>query len=307
MKHLFIINPAAGKKDKSKDIIAKISESIKSEDREIHLTIGVNDACDYVKKYCESHQNELIRIYSCGGDGTLNEVVNGAFGFENAQIACYPSGSGNDFVKYFGEIKEFLNFDNLINGEVVSSDVIKYNNRYAINIINLGFDADVVVRMQKYKRLPLMSCKGYYIMGVFVSFLKKMGNNFQLKIDDEVVYEGEGLLVAIANSICYGGGFYCAPLASIDDGIMDVVLVKKISRIKFVKMISTYKAGRHLEVPKVAQNIIYKKGKKVVITCLDMVNFSIDGEMGRANNLTLEVIPKAINFVVPKTLVTNKI
>ncbi|MGD9604926.1 MAG: diacylglycerol kinase family protein [Bacilli bacterium] len=302
MKHLFIINPAAGKKDQSRTIIELIQKLDNFQDMEIYLTKGVNDGKDYVHQFCQNHPNEQLRIYSCGGDGTLNEVVNGAYGFSNVEIACYPSGSGNDFVKYFGEIKDFLSFEHLINGTAIDVDLIRFNNRYAINIFNLGFDADVVVRMQKYKRWPLMSGKGSYIMGVLVTFLNKMGYHFSLTVDDQLLYSGEGLLCAVANSICYGGGFYCAPKAKIDDGIIDIVLVKKISRFSFISMINTYKAGRHLEVPRVAKNIIYGQGKKVVISCKELINFSIDGEMGKADSLSLEVVPKAIKFIIPNFL-----
>ncbi|MGD9886847.1 MAG: diacylglycerol kinase family protein [Bacilli bacterium] len=302
MIHLFIINPAAGKKDKSKSIIEQVNSLDHLKGAVIYLTKGVDDAKDYVNAFCKKNLNDQIRIYSCGGDGTLNEVVNGAYGFNNVEIACYPSGSGNDFVKYFGEIQDFLNFSSLSTGKSMMVDLIRFNNRYAINILNLGFDADVVVRMHKYKRLPLMSGKGSYIMGVLASFLNKMGYHFSLKVDDQLLYEGEGLLCAIANSICYGGGFYCAPKAKINDGIIDVVLVKKISRFSFVRMIGTYKAGHHLEVPKVAKNIIYGQGKKVEIECPTPINYSIDGEMGKASILSLEVVPNSIKFIIPEHL-----
>ena len=302
MKYLFVINPAAGKKDRSRSIIEQIRALGNLENTEIYLTKGINDGRDFVHQYCLNHGDAPLRIFSCGGDGTLNEVVNGAFGFNNVEIACYPSGSGNDFVKYFGEITDFLDFTQQINGKSMAVDLIRFNNRYAINIFNLGFDADAVVRMQKYKRWPLMSGKSSYIMGVLVSFLNKMGYQFTLTVDDLFLYEGKALLCAVANSICYGGGFYCAPHAKIDDGIIDVILVKKISRFAFIRMISTYKAGRHLETPKVAENIVYGQGKKVVIKCSQPLNFSIDGEMGKADTLSLEVVPKAIKFIVPAQL-----
>lgn len=302
MKHLFIINPAAGQKDHTKEIISQIDTLLSEKDYEVYVTKATFDGMNFVKKYCLEHSEEEVRIYSCGGDGTLNEVVNGAYGFPNVSVACYPSGSGNDFIKVFGPSEDFLKISQLIKGQTMDIDLIRFGNRLTVNILNMGFDADVVERMMKYKRRPLMTGKGAYILGVLVTFLKKMGHHFVVTVDDHLIYDGKGLLCAVANSICYGGGFYCAPLAKINDGILDVCFVKKISRFSFIRMIGTYKAGKHLETPWVAKKIIYAKGKKVTIEIDQPINFSIDGEMGKASSITLEIVPKAIKFVVPQNI-----
>ncbi len=303
MKHLFVINPAAGQKDHTKEIISQIETLLAEKDYEIYVTKATFDGMNFVKKYCMEHsQEEEVRIYSCGGDGTLNEVVNGAYGFPNVSVACYPSGSGNDFIKIFGPSENFLKMSQLIKGRTMDIDLIRFGNRFSINILNMGFDADVVERMMKYKRRPLMTGKSAYILGVLVTFLNKMGHHFRVSVDDHLIYDGKGLLCAAANSICYGGGFYCAPLAKINDGIIDVCFVKKVSRFSFIRMIGTYKAGKHLETPWVAKKIVYAKGKKVTIEIDRSINFSIDGEMGKASSITLEIVPNALKFVVPQSV-----
>ena len=108
MKHVFIINPAAGKENAYETIKAALESLETPVDYTLYLTKGQGDATAYVRSYCREHA-ERVRFYACGGDGTLNEVVNGLVGFPQASLGCYPSGSGNDFVKYYGGKQIFLN------------------------------------------------------------------------------------------------------------------------------------------------------------------------------------------------------
>lgn len=299
MKHIFIINPTAGKKDISKKIIEEIKSVFKDDEYLVHITSAPLDAKNFVHSYCNNHPNDELRFYSCGGDGTLNEVVNGAFGFANVSVTCYPSGSGNDFVKYFGKKEEFLNIKNLVNGQEVLVDLLKYEDRYVLNICNIGFDADVADRMIKYKRLPLVSGTGAYILGVAVSFIHRLSRDLKITVDGKLVYQGQGLLCAMANAICYGGGFYCAPLAKVNDGLLDVVAIKKMSRFKFIKFIKYYKNGTHLDEPRLKDYIVATQGKTVTIESRELLNYAIDGEMGQAKSMSLTVVPQAIKFIIP--------
>lgn len=298
MQHVFIINPTAGKKDSTKPIIKNIYSYFKEGECTIHITEHPKDAEEFSRNFCENNLNEKIRFYSCGGDGTLNEIVNGIYGFENVSVASYPSGSGNDFIKYYGKKDDYTNIANLVNGREVEIDLIKFNGRLGVNVFNLGFDANVVVSMQKYKRLPLIGGKGAYIMGVFTNFFRKLTTDLEVYVEDEVIFSGPAVLSAIANSICYGGGFYCAPRALVDDGILDVLVVKKISRFKFIKLIGSYKKGTHLDNPKLKNILIYKQGKNIRIKTKKPVNYSYDGELGRTDDIEITVLPKAVKFVV---------
>lgn len=306
MKHIFIINPKAGKKDISDFLAKEIAKYLKAGEYEIYRTKGILDARDYVKAYCESHRGEFLRFYSCGGDGTLNEVANGVYGYQNVSFTCYPSGSGNDFIKYFGKREDFLNIPNLISGTDVTVDLLSTGDRFVLNICNMGFDGDAALRMTKYRRFPLVSGKMSYILGVLVSFLKKLPRKLIVTIDDHVIFEGEGLLGAVANAICYGGGFYCTPNASVTDGLIDLVVVKKISRMKFINLIKYYKNGTHLENPKLQPYILYRQGKTVTIESDQVLNYAIDGELANARKISLSVVPLAVNFTVPTNLVANK-
>ncbi|MDE5549074.1 MAG: diacylglycerol kinase family lipid kinase, partial [Clostridia bacterium] len=130
MKNIFIVNPYAGK-DNVLPEIEKILAQKQGFEYEIYVTKNAGDATAYVKQKCEE-TDEDIRFFSCGGDGTLNEVASGAVGHKNAIVALYPSGSGNDYVKYYGGKEYFLNIDNLIDGRETKIDIIQVGDRYAV-------------------------------------------------------------------------------------------------------------------------------------------------------------------------------
>lgn len=302
MKHIFIINPKAGKRNLSEMVMEVVKQELNEGDYLIYQTKEVLDARQFVEKYCQEHPDEQKRFYSCGGDGTLNEVANGAIGFENTEITCFPLGSGNDFVKYFGTVDDFRNLSELIKGQAVDIDILRFNNRYLVNIFNLGLDADVCDRMINYRRLPLVGGKGAYILGLIVSFFSKLTKKLKVLIDGEEFFKGETTLCAVANAICYGGGFYCAPHARVDDGLLDVVLVRKLSRLKFLKFVKKFKNGKHLDMPELKDIIYFKRGKLVEIESEKPINCCFDGEVVKETKIKIEILPKLLKFIIPKKL-----
>lgn len=302
MKHIFIINPKAGPKDISEYLINNIKNLFLNNEYEIHITTGTNDARDFAKMYCLQNPHIHKRFYSCGGDGTLNEVINGIYGAENVSLACYPSGSGNDFVKNFGDVSQFLSLENLVNGKVKKVDVLKFNGRYALNICNLGFDGEVAYNFNKFKRMPKVSGKTAYNLAVLYSLLSKMKHQVEITTEEGEIYNGYILLAAIANGLCYGGGFYCAPKAKVDDGIIDLVIVKKISRIRLLKFIKYYKRGTHLNNKKLSKYLIYKKCRKVSFVSKKELSLSYDGEVIRTKKLDFEILPQTLDFIIPSNL-----
>ena len=299
MRHIFVVNPASGVKNRTEEIKELVKNDLEEKDYVIYETKGIGDAIVFVKEFIESHPDESLRFYACGGDGTLNEVVNGAIGYENVEVTNYPIGSANDFLKYFPN-HDFKNLHNLIDGEVINSDVIKFNERYVINVFNVGYDAKVVELQRKFKRWPLVSGNFAYTLGVIFALLGKRCHRMKVTIDGEEFYEGKVTMVAVANSICYGGSYHCAPLAKIDDNIIDVCVVKKVSIPTFAKLAKIYQKGEHLNNEKTKNYILYKQGAKVQIEIDQAISYSIDGELGKSDNIVLEVLGKAINFVIPK-------
>ena len=303
MKHIFVVNPAAGKVDREEEIKESLKAFDGRIDYEIYVTKKKGDGREFVKNYLMSHPiDEVYRFYAVGGDGSLHDVVNGAFGFNNAEVAVYASGSGNDFIKNFGAKESFRNLEALIYGEAKKIDLIEVDDKICVNIVSFGFDGEVTFGMQRFKRWPLVSGKMAYSLAAVTSLLFKMNQSFSLKCDNELIFDGKGLLVAVANGHTYGGGFKCAPEARVDDGIMDICLAKKISRLKASGLMSLYKKGEHLKNPKFKDVIVYKRAKSVEIASPKPVAYQIDGETYRKNGLKIKIIPLAISFVIPKTL-----
>ena len=136
MKHIFIINPAAGKKD-SRQRVYTMAEALKKKhnlDVECMLTKSRRHATALTRAIAET--GDYVRFYACGGDGTVNEIANGIAGFPNAAMTCIPIGTGNDFLKNFGKDAEplFLDAENLWNGDVTPLDLIDCNGKYCLTI-----------------------------------------------------------------------------------------------------------------------------------------------------------------------------
>lgn len=311
MRHLFIVNPKAGVRNSSTDIQEEILGVLKESEYDFYVTKAKGDATDYVKDYLNKHQDTEIRIYACGGDGTMQEVAQGMQGFQNAELAVYPSGSGNDFLKYYDakSVEAFKSIKNLVEGRCQYIDLIKVGDKIAVNEFNIGFDANVVVKQAKIKRWPLVSGKFAYDIGVLSAFLGKIRSNYKITVDDEVVFEGVAILGAVMNGKYYGGGYLCAPNASTNDGLLDFCMVKDIKKTKFLGLIKDYKIGNHINKESKAYDyIIYKKGQKVRIEIDKEWPYSLDGEIFFTKDVTIEAIPNAIKFVLPLDLInTNKV
>ena len=158
MKHIFIINPAAGKADSTNEIVGQLTK-IRDLDYQVYITRVPKDATEYIKTVCSENPDTEYRFYACGGDGTINEVANGVMGFENASMTAVPVGSGNDYVKYFGGREKFLNLEKLVNGEEIMVDVLKVRDHYALNAVHFGFDTVVLKTMIAVKRKPIIGAR----------------------------------------------------------------------------------------------------------------------------------------------------
>lgn len=301
MKHIFVINPNAGKKDRFEEISSLLKKYDGIIDYETYRTTCKGDGREFVKNYLLIHpKEETYRFYAIGGDGSLHDVVNGAYEFPNAEVACYPSGSGNDFIKNFDNHEGFRNLDSLINGHVKKVDLLKANNKVSINIFNYGFDGEVTFKMHRIKKWPLISGKGAYNVAAFASLLLNMSTKMKITLDEEVIFDDKGLLIAVANGHTYGGGYKCAPESKVDDGLIDVCLIKKISRFKAPSLMSIYKRGEHISNKKLEGKVIYKKCKHVTIESPNPVAYAIDGEVFREKFIDITILPLALNFVLPE-------
>ncbi len=295
MKHVFIINPAAGKNKAACDMIPKIKKFCgeKQLDYMVHETKGPGDAIGFIKDY---PTDELTRFYACGGDGTVFEVVNGAYGKKNVQVAVIPLGSGNDFIRLFGKKEDMLDLEVHLNGTPIQLDLIKCGDIYAINQCSMGLDAEVNAKQAYFKKMPLMTGESAYVASLLYCFLKKISNTFTIQIDDNEPYTQHTVFCVAANGRWYGGGFMAAPLAMPDDGLLDFIIVKKnMSRAKLLSLMGKYKAGKHLDW----DCTTFVRGKKIKLHCDEIAAVNCDGEKQYVNDIVFELADEKITFVVP--------
>ena len=292
MKHIFIINPKAGK-EKSLDLIPFIEECFKDKAEEyvIRVTEYPGHATELAKQYSSMSE---CRIYSVGGDGTVNEIVNGIAGTE-AALGVIPTGSGNDFVRSVHDtfdIKEML--ISTINGEEKSIDLARANDKYFINISSIGFDADVVFNADKFKKVRgITGSMAYVISIVYTIFLKKVCN-IRIDIDGKKM-QRKVILAAVANGKYYGGGIIPTPEAKLDDGLFDICMVSDLSRIKMLGLFPKYMKGQHAQLKQVS----FFKGKKIYIESEYDLCLNIDGEILTAKTVNFEILENAIKVIYP--------
>ena len=296
MKHHFIINPAAGKGTHVKTLTEKIHAAAQNIEYEIYLTKCPGDAVEYVAK-AVSADGDLHRFYACGGDGTLGEVINGAPACERAQFALIPIGTGNDFCRNFDDRSAFFDIERQINGTPMSIDLIRYNDRYCVNMLNVGFDCNVVERTVRFKKSPIIPSSMAYTTGVAVSLLHKMTTNMHITLDDAEVLSRPMLLLSVGNGKYYGGGYRSNPCSLLDDGLFDVNIVEKVSRFTFLSLVSSYKAGTHLETAK--QHVTYRQSTSLKIAFDTDTMVCVDGELETARELTISIAPAAARFILP--------
>ena len=311
MKHLIVFNPSAGSNGAADAFRALIKEKFAGLDYEVYETEGPRSVIPFLKKYLKE-QKDTVRVYACGGDGTVHEVANGLVGANNAELAIYPAGTGNDFVKSYGvtneEIEKYRNFDALIKGQPVEIDLSKLSGGnleeplYSINVINFGFDAIVGARGNYYKENGFPK-KVKEDTNPYDYALKndamKYGrfNDIEVFADGEKLNEKQMLLATLAQGQWVGGQFKCAPKSDNTDGLIDVCVLKTMTFLGLGMIIGTYTKGKHLDKPR--KKIVYRQAKEIKMAGPQEFDVCVDGEMIKGNNFTVEVCPKAIKLVPP--------
>ncbi len=300
MRHIFIINPAAGKQDSRQRLYA-MAQALREEkglDVECMLTRSPGHATALARAVAE--EGKPVRIYACGGDGTVNEVANGIAGFENAAMTCIPVGTGNDFLKNFGAemLPRFTDVNALWNGPVRQLDLIECNGRLCLTIACSGVDARVAESVHRYSAAPLLSGRGSYLASVAVNvLLKPVSQRMRVTLDGETV-EDDFLLVTMCNGRYYGGGSMPVPEARMDDGVLHTVLIRKISKLKFASLFGVYSAGNYKQVdPQIVRvftvnEVCIQPLSGDIVTCLD-------GECFHFGEVRLRLSDKKLNFFGP--------
>ena len=243
-KYHIIANPIAGKNKFCKNlhkVEAYLNE--KGVAFETHISKARQDATEIVKNLCEEGVTDFIVV---GGDGTMNEVLNGLVNPVDCRVGLIPSGTGNDFAEKVGipfDVEEAC--DLILNGETKSTDYIEVNGIRCMNVAGLGIDVDVLERCQKGK----MKGKPKYVLSLLQSLFTFKGYQVEIECNGETETR-EVLIAAVCNGSQFGGGIQICPTAEVDDGKLDAIIVDSIGGpIKIALAFVELMKGRVLEYP----------------------------------------------------------
>ncbi len=302
MHYIIIYNPVAG----ISSIAQKCLQVLKKyfEDNDLEYTLYESKYKGDITRYCKSICDDKApkRIYGVGGDGTLLEIARGVYGYENVEIGIFPTGSGNDYVRSFGEFSRFLNIKAQINAQSKEMDIMDSDEGCSMNVCSVGFDAKVAYEMVKYKNKPFISGSMSYDLAVAKCFLGKVGDDLDIKIgleNEEVKISGRFLFALMANGKYYGGGYNCAPHAKLDDGVLNVILIKKPPLYKIPKMVKIYKKGEYLNSPDFEKYLFTYNAHSLEISSKKDIYVNCDGECVKAKYAKFSLSKYKIKFILP--------
>ncbi len=310
MKNIFIINPNAGSTRKGEKLMAQIHAAEKKTgmECEIYFTKHGGDGSRYIREVCTGNSQEKYRFFGAGGDGTLNEVFNACQGMDNAIAGIIPTGTGNDFVRIFHRMGDFLNLekqlrDNSIPVVLIRCSFIVEGEKkilYCGNMVNIGFDSNVVEKAAEIHKKSPVNGSAAYLLGVVNMLVKKKGADLKIWKDGELIHDGELLLTAVANGNYCGGGVKSSPQSQLDDGIVELSIIRDMSRSRFVTLFPSYSKGTHLRDRRAEKYIRYEKAGTVrICTNSEKMIVSVDGEILYLDEIEMEVVEKAVRFSVP--------
>ena len=299
MKHLFIVNPAAGGHDATEAVRALVQEAFRnrSDPFELYVTRAPHDATEKIRRGAAA--GEGLRVYACGGDGTFNECVCGAAQLQNVAVCPFPTGTGNDFCRMFGADAElFRDVYALLEGHVRPIDLISCNDSYSANICSVGIDARIGTDVHKYSHLPLIGGAGGYVISAAVNACKGIATGMHVRCGD---YDAKAncSLICACNGRFYGGGFNPSTSAMLDDGLLDIYIVKGVSLFTLARYIGKYASGRADEFPWL---ITHLRGTELSIDFDEEDVINLDGEALRATRVEMKLLPQALNLIVPRGL-----
>ncbi|MCL2801467.1 MAG: hypothetical protein FWD28_06905 [Treponema sp.] len=308
MRHLFIINPVAkrikGKTKKIKDKIHAFFKEYPDLDYDIFESRWCRDFLTCIRRYI-SDTSEAVRIHAIGGNGTLFEAVNSIVGLSNVEVAAYPYGSANAFLRYFGSKNEkhFLSLESMVFSKTIPLDIIRCGNNYGVGFAIAGMEAFANMKGDEWIEKGVPEDIAYVSAAIIQLFRGRASQRYFIEIDG-VKIEGDFISVLVANAPCYGKAMHAAVDAHPDDGMLHVYVFKNASALKLLSTIPVYTKGGYLKLPEM---VIHRKAKKIKLSSDKVMCMSIDGQTMYGTSIEYELMPHAINFVCPSKVDISKL
>lgn len=305
MKLCFVINPKSGKE--RSDLLIRRLKGLLDKDGllyEFQITTKPGHAMVIAEKVAQSGLYDLI--VAVGGDGTINEVVNGMVRvciqhrhspINHPPLGLIPAGLGNDTARGLGIPRSLkAAYRVLKRGSARYIDIGEVNGRFFINGVGVGYDGAVISEMCEIRKRGKVLSGWIYLKALMHQLWRFICPELDIEVDGASIPPRRYLLALTANGRGFGGVFNLAPMANVDDGLLDILLVEPIPRHTFLLTIPKAIVGRHLNL----RGVSYFKSQKIIITSHDPVSSHIDGEFYSDTKFHIRILPKILKIVVPK-------
>ncbi len=299
MIHIFIINPFAGQKTFADDLRTKL-DNIKGLDYFVFNTRCAGYETELVRKVQHIFEGEKLRFYCCGGSGTMRNMLNGFEDISEVEIAFYPCGLTNDFLKMFGnDIDRFHNIEELIYGEVLKVDYIKTNYGISLNSLSTGLDSNCLDHMDNLRILRLVNESLPYFFATLYSIFVADNKEYEVRLDSEV-YRGKFSEIFIGNGCVFGGNMHFADHTVINDG---KALYNLTSNKRAFRMLNVLLALIGKKFDKLKKLTSYGECSRIRICRTDGTPFEInqDGDLIRDVSVCeAQIVRRGLKLIVPR-------
>lgn len=302
MIHVFIVNPMAGKMDFAEKLRRRISE-FKDIEYYIFDTRNAGYEGELINKIQHIFEDEKLRIYCCGGSGTIRNIINDIDNLENVEVAFYPCGLTNDFLKVFpkNEQKRFTVLEELIYGDVIDVDYIRFNGKgIALNSFSMGIDSGLLELLEKYRFLNSIGNISPYMWSLPFALFKSRTTKCEVTIGDKH-YVDDFTEIFFGNGNVLGGNIYMYDQAVVNDGLGKYMLLRANARKFWTFPIAFNLIKRKFyKLNYIAE---YGDSHSIYIRRINdgPIKYNVDGElMTFGGTVKVEMVKKGLHFVVPK-------
>ena len=299
MTHIFIVNPYAGQKTFADDLRTKLVE-IKGLNYFVFNTRYAGYEIELVQKIQRIFEGEKLRFYCCGGSGTMRNMLNGFENLNEAEVAFFPCGLTNDFLKHFGkDERRFHQIEELINGDTISVDYIQTNHGVALNTVSVGLDSNNRSLFEKYRMFSVFNEQMPYNLSILVSLLLSKAEAYELYIDEKRI-EGNFTEIILGNGNVLGGNLFFARKADVTDGIASCSLISNVQGIALLPLLSAMQKQNY---DKLEKDLSHYDCRQIRIMRKDRAPFSmnLDGELIKSDKeWSAHIVRQGLKLVVPK-------
>ena len=296
-KILYFINPVSGTKGKAA-VIKLIEKKTKEQNIPFEI-LNTNAQGDYFFLKQKIEEENITDIVICGGDGTVSQVA-GSLIDEPVNIGIIPMGSGNGLALAAKIPKNPAKaLDIIYAGEAKYIDSFFINQKFSCMLCGLGFDAQVAHDFAKQGSRGLMT----YVKQTIGNFFAAQPYSFDI-VNQGKSFNTEAYFISVANSNQFGNNFTIAPLAALDDGLLDIVIVKKMSKLKLLwqvfKQLRRGYIDEYNELSVEHRQVLYFQTPRLIINNLDNAPLHIDGDPAETTKkFSIQVIPQAFKLIQP--------